>query len=114
MPFIATAITSMCLGIASSGQYNTACNKAAEAGTKQLGTYQVLEDGERKTMEFAAKQGEYKLGGTVMKAGAAGVYVYRTYRDKSLTFKVKDIGVADSMTNQVTPNSYKVSFNWHF
>lgn len=118
MPLLSTqlvvGLTYLCTNVAGNPQYNQACNKSVEAGTKQVGTYQLLEDGEKRTMEYATGLGEDKLGTTVMKAGAAGVYAYRVYRDKSVTFKIKSVGIADSMTNQVTTNSYKLSLDWHF
>lgn len=114
MPLVSTAIASMCLSLAGSGQYNESCNKAVEAYTKQAGTFQMLEGGERRTLEYATQMGEKNLGTTVMKTGAAGVFVYRVYKDKALTFKIKDVGIADSLTNHVTPHSYDFSLNWHF
>lgn len=114
MPFVSTAITSMCLSIIGSGLYNEACNKAAEAGTKQTGVYQTLADGETKTMIYATEMGVNKLGKTTMEVGAAGVFLYRAYRDKAVTFKLKRVPLADSMTSQITKNSYNMSLNWHF
>lgn len=114
MPYVATALTSLCLSLASSGQYNAACNKASEAGAKQVGVYQTLEDAEHKTMVYATELGENTLGKKTMDVGGSAVYLYRCYRDKSVIFKLNHVPMADSITNQVTKDSVKMSINWHF
>lgn len=111
---LAAGIASLCMGLTSSSQYNQACNKASEAGYKQVGVYKLINDGESKTIQYATTLGQDKLGKTTMETGEAGVFLYKVYKSKSLTFKLPNVGIADQMSNQITPNSYKLNLVWHF
>jgi len=110
MPLIATALTTICLSVSAPGQYGEACNKGLEAGARQTGAYQVLEDEERKTILHT----EETVGKTTTHAAIGGVFLYRAYKTKSIAFKMPKTDVADYILNEVTPNSYRVNLGWHF
>lgn len=110
---IQSAIASFCMTVASNPAYNQACNKAAEAGTKQTGIYQTADSYEGNTINYAKKELTYHLGGqTVGAIGAAG-FAYNTTRTKSLNFSLPTLGLCNSINNEITPNSYSIHLKWN-
>lgn len=112
MPLMSLGIASLCMSVAAPGQYNTACSKAVEAGTKQSGIYQLMDKTEQNQLTTATKTGQDLFGDEVVEVIAAGAYSYRVYNNKALRFKLPDMGIADSISNTITPNSYTLNFQW--
>jgi len=106
------AITAFCMSAASSATYNNACNHAVDAGTRQVGIRQQVDGAEDKTTALVATKATDVAGKHVSMAVGAVGFVYKTYRDKSLVFKLPTMGICDSLSNQITPNSYILSFQW--
>ena len=113
MPLLATAFTSVCVGLMP-GTYDMACNKALEAGTKQTGIYQQSEQVENKSLEYVTEKGEKNLGKPVAVVLASGPFLYKSYKEKTLRFNVPNFGLCDRISNEITPNSYSVKFGWHW
>jgi hypothetical protein len=117
MPLITGAFVFFCSQIGATGQYDAACNKGLEAVSRQSGNYQLMESGEKKTMELATDMSKDNLGKSATDVGSAiggvGVFAYKTYRAKTINFKVPNLGLADTITASATPNSGKLSFKWN-
>lgn len=109
---LAQGIVAICLS--ASGQYNTACNKALDAGTKQSGIQQNVDNFENKSLDLAKKNGTETFGSVPVALATAGVFSYKVYKAKSVDFKLPNLGIADTISNQVTDKSYKLLFTWHW
>lgn len=109
---LSSAIVAIC--ISAQGPYNEACNKGVEAGAKQTGIYQEVDWAEKATLKFANDKAEATLGKKPMSAVGVGVFVYRAAKNKKVNFKLPDIGVCDSITNELTPTSYNINLQWKF
>lgn len=111
---LTAGITYLCVSVAGTPQYNDACNKVAEASTKQVGIYHLLDDNEQKTMTYATNLANDTLGHTTMSIGGVGAFLFRAYRDKSITLKIPTLGIADSINSQLTLTTYKLNLTWRF
>lgn len=111
MGLFSTAIMSFCIATAP-GQYNNACNSAVDAGTRQAGVRQQFDAAEEQTSQYVAKKAESVTPKTVQKVAGAGFFLYRTAQDKKVNFNLPTLGLADSLSNEITPNSYLVTFKW--
>jgi len=107
-----SAILSLCSTLTTGSQYDQACNKAVEAGTKQTGTYQLLDSYETKTISYTENEASYHLGDESVSAVGATVYAYRTFRTKTLKFNLPNMGICNSVSNDITPNSYALHMKW--
>lgn len=106
------AIVLMC--VSTSGQYNAACNKAIDAGTRQVGLRQNADNLEEKSVELAKTKSTETFGPAPVAVVTAGVYTYKVFKEKSIIFKLPDVGIADTISNQITDKSYKLNFTWRW
>lgn len=109
---VSTAIVSLCVSV--SANYNDACNKALDAGTRQVGFRQQADQAEDSTVRLL----DNKVQTTLTKEeysllGAAG-FVYKTAKDQRLKFNLPNFGVCTKVTNEITPTSYNIQLNWRF
>jgi len=107
------AIVAICVS-AVNPQYHTACDKALDAGTRQAGIKTGADGTEDKATQTVTGYIQDEIGKDSMKVLGAGVFMYRTAKDRSLTFKLPTFGIADSIGNQITPNSYALNIRWNF
>lgn len=112
MSAIAIAITSACLNL--SGPAQQACDKALEAGAKQSGIEQNVDQIEKHIERDADQKGHYYLGDTGMEVVGSTVFVAKTLIDKSLKFNTPTFGLCDRITNQVGPDKYSLQLEWRF
>lgn len=109
----AQAIASLCVATAT-GQYNNACNKALDASTRQIQIRQEADAAQDVGEKAITKKVEENLGKTTVQAVVAGGFVYNTVKTKALDFKLPNMGIADTISNKVTPNSYGLTLVWKF
>lgn len=109
---LGNAIIALC--VSASGQYNQACNKALDAGTRQVGIRQDADALEDKSLDLAKITATKNLGPAPVAVATAGVYTYRVYKEKSIVFKLPNMGIADTISNQITDKSYKLNFEWRW
>lgn len=104
------AIIAMCLG--TSGQYNAACTHAIDAGTRQVGIRQEADNLEEKSVNLAKTKSTETFGPAPVVVVTSGVFVYKVIKDKSLQFKLPNVGIADTISNKITDKSYTLNFTW--
>jgi hypothetical protein len=104
------ALVFMC--VSTSGQYNTACNIALDAGTQQAGIKQQADNVENKSLDLAKKTAVDNLGTTPVAAVSSGVFIYNVYKARSIDFKLPNMGIADTVSNKITDKSYTLNFIW--
>lgn len=109
-----TGIASLCAALASSGQYDQACNKAVDAGTRQTGIRQTFDGAEDKSMQVFTQEAESYTPKPIQDVAATGVFVYRAARNKKVELKLPTMGVCDSMSSELTPASYALTVRWYF
>lgn len=111
MTLLTSAIMSACMGI-STGQYNTACDKALEAEMKQTGVEQQESSGEKKTMDWGTKVAKDNLGETGAAVVAATVFTAKSYTEKKLSFPIKDTGICNTLSPEIKKDSAALNFIW--
>lgn len=96
-----------------SGQYNQACSKAMEAGTKQTGIYQNVDKAESMGKQEALKTVTNVAGETP--AAVVGVAA-KSYHDKGVTYSFKPVDVLsiDRITTRVGKGTGTLNFEWRF
>lgn len=109
-----TGIVNLCLALTSTGQYNDACNHAVDAGTRQVGWRQNVDEVEDKTNNYVTTKASNAAGKEVTWIVGAGAFIYKTEKAKSITFHLPTMGIASSITNEITPTSYNLSIKWNF
>lgn len=106
-----TAIVAFCTGTVS-GQYNEACNKAMDAGTQQAGWRQSVDNVEDKTVNYVNAKVQDKTPKSMQEVVAVAGFGYKTVRDKKLHFKLPTLGLASSISNEITLTSYTINIMW--
>jgi hypothetical protein len=112
MSLFSTLITSMC--ISSSTMTRDACSKAIDAGGKQSGVEQKMNDLESKETQSLDKDLKASLGDAGFNVVGGTVFAAKTVRDKSLSFGLPNFGICDSVKTELKPESYKLKLEWNF
>jgi len=107
-----SAILSVCVGF--QGQYNEACSKAIDAGTRQIGIRQQADQFETQFVQYADKQGHKYLGSDGMATIGFIGFGYRAVRDERVVFKLPNLGLCSSINNEIGRNFYNIKFKWDF
>jgi hypothetical protein len=110
---LSKAIVAICVS-AVNPQYNTACDKALDAGTRQVGMRTNTDGTEDKATQIATNYVQDEFGKDSTYVIGAGAFAYKTAKDRSVTFKLPTLGIADSISNQITTNSYTLNVRWNF
>lgn len=108
-----TAIVAICAGTAT-GQYNEACNKSIDAGTRQIGIRQTVDTGEDRTIQYVNTTVEQNTSKGVQSVMGAAGFAYKTARDKRVVFKMPTMGLASSVSNEISPDRYAITIKWNF
>ena len=96
------------------GQYNQACNKALDAATRQVGIRQVVDGTENYATGFVITKAKNAAGKDLTSAMGTGMFIYNTAKSKNISFNLPTLGVADSISNQISLKSYNMNLQWHF
>lgn len=112
MSLMAWAISMACSSNTSVDQ--NACNKFLEASAKSTQVYQNEEKTENYFRVMATDKADNYFGKDVEKVGGGAYFGYKVYRDKAVDFKLPNMGLCDTLSNRVTPNSYSINIKWNF
>lgn len=105
-------IVSACLSF--NGQGKEACEKALEAGSKQSGIEQNVNQAQDRLEDKAKKNAKDLLGDTTMDVVGGTVFLAKTISDKSVKFSLPTMGLCDKITNEVGPDKYQLQMVWRF
>lgn len=109
-----TAITGFCASVAlSSGHYNEACNKAMDAGTRQLGWRQNVDRVEDKTTQYANTMALAYTPKPIQDVFGAAGFIYRSAMARKLSFRLPTLGVCSSANNEISPEGYTLNIKWN-
>jgi hypothetical protein len=103
-------ITYACISI--QGQYNQPCSKAMEATLKQTGVSQnlgALESYGRSRAQYMAVK---YVGQPTIETIGSIYYLYHIYQTQTLSLKLPNFGIANSIDTTLTPNSAQLGLKW--
>lgn len=106
-----TGIVTVCASLAV-GQYNDACNKAMDAGTRQVGWRQTADSAEDKTVQYVNSKAQHYAPKPLQDVVAVTGFAVRAARDKRVDFKLPTMGLCNSLSNSITPDSYQLTIQW--
>ena len=107
-----TTIIALCVG--AHGNANTACQKAIDAGSRQVGLRQNVELVQDHAVHVANYQVEKNLSKDQFAALGAGIYLYKLARDKHLSVRTPTLGLCDRATTDLTLDTYQLLLKWSF
>lgn len=111
MPLM-TALISMACTNAYPNQMD-ACQKAMEAGSKQVQLYQTDEKVENYFTVHAKETSENYLGQRITEGVAGTAYLYKIYKNKSVNLRLPTLGVCDSANTQLEIQKYTLNLKWN-
>lgn len=112
MPLMTTAIAAIC--VSAQASYGEACNKAFDAGTRQVGLRQTIDVAESRANELANAKVQQIIGREGVSLVGSGFWVYKVARDKTVVLRLPTLGICDSANNEISVDSYKLNVNWKF
>jgi len=92
--------------------HEDACNRFFEQSTKTFKLYQTDEKVENYYTVQAKGVATDTFGNSAIGIAGGMGYTYKVYRNKSIDFKLPTMGLADSASNHITPNSYSLNLSW--
>lgn len=110
MAAVAALIAGACMSF--SGNGHDACTKAAEAGAKQSGFEQNIDQVEKDVTKKADKTVHLFLGDTAVDVLGGGIFVAKTVRDKSLQLNLPTLGICDKISGEVGTERSGIQFIW--
>jgi hypothetical protein len=105
---MASAIAAVCIG------QGDVCVKTLDAGTRQVGIRQQFDLAEATTTRYINNKLEDELTERQRSVAGATGFLIKTARDRKLMLRAPNLGVADSIINEITPNSYMLWLKWNF
>lgn len=105
-----TIIIAACVG--AQGTANQACVNAVDAGTRQMGIRDTVDQIETNTVRYLDSEVQKQLNQDQLSALAIAGFVYKTAKEKKLTVNLPTLGVCDSVKNEITKNSYSLTLQW--
>lgn len=113
IPDFAMAIVAMCAPYEGTRYYD-ACMKAADAGTRQVGIRQSVDQAQSKINSIVSDKVEKTVGRKVVTMVATGGFLLRTFNTKTISFRLPTLGLANSVENEVSPTTYKLVMKWNW
>lgn len=105
-------IIASCLGL--SGNQRDACVKALEAGSKQTGVEQKVNNIEDKVSKTADKDARAIVGDTGMEVGASVGFIAKAAIEKSATFRFPVFRPAMYLNTQIGVEKSTLGLEWKF
>lgn len=107
------AIVAFCAGTAQ-GQYNAACTSAVDASTRQVGWRQTADSTEDKTVQYVNTKVQQNAPKPLQDVAGTAGFLYKTAKERKLSFKLPTFGLASSVRNEITLNTYTLTIDWRF
>lgn len=112
MPLVSAAIAAICSSM--NGTYQNACSKGLEATIKVTEVYQTDEKLENYVSIYANNKADRVFGPAAVNVLGGGVFLYNTVNSKTLKFNLPNLGICESVSNQIAPGSYRIDLKWNF
>lgn len=105
-------ISMACASIQTYANHQDACDKFLQMGSQKVGLADVDGQVENYYEVKATDTATQNFGNSVVEVVGGTGYAYKSYRHKSIDFKLPTIGVADKVTMHLDQNSGSLGFNW--
>lgn len=112
MSAMTALITSACIGL--SGAHQQACEKAIEAGSKQTGLEQSVDQIQKMVERKANNKAKDIIGKSGMDIAGGGIFLVKTAIDKSVKINLPTLGICDRISTQVGVNQNSMQMEWGF
>jgi hypothetical protein len=109
---LGSAILTACLGL--EGSYYQACSKAMDAGTRQIGLLSEAQRLDGELNKYGQQQGKRYFGKDGMAAIGFIGFGAKTVRDQKVAFKLPNMGLCNSINNEIGKDSYNIKLQWDF
>ncbi len=107
-----TLIVSACMSVQPAQQ--DMCQKTLDAGTRQVGVRQQVD----RVEDFATNKAEMtiksNLSPTQLKVTEVALVGYKVVKDRRAAFRLPNMGLCDSISNEISLDTYNVNLNWRF
>jgi hypothetical protein len=103
-------IIAACIG--TQGNFQEACTKAVDAGTRQVGLRQEFDTFEDNTYKFVENKVRKEVTPDGVYVLSSAAFAYNTVKKQKLVFTVPNLGICNQISNEIAPNSYLVVFRW--
>lgn len=114
MGLIGSFIVGACLSAGSVLTDQQACEKAVEAGARQIGLYDSIDFFETKTVSSVTRVAEEKIGKDAVWSVTGTAFLIRTLSSKSLVFGLPTYGLCNSVRTEIKPEQSLLVFEWKF
>ncbi len=94
--------------------YNAPCRNSILAGTKQIGVYDQINNGERVFDHITEKSARDNMGDTTIIIVGGTYFVAKAIQNKGLDFALPTLGICDSASNHVGVGAYSLRIGWNF
>jgi hypothetical protein len=105
-------ISMACQNIQTYANHQDACNRFLTESTQKIGLYGTDQKVEDYLTVKAKDEAVSDFGKAPLEVGGGLAYTYRVYKNKAVDFKLPTMGVADTISNHITPNSYSLNLSW--
>jgi hypothetical protein len=112
MSILDSLIVFSCVGL--SGQQNTACNKALEAGSQQSGFQQTVNNYEGHELKIFEKDAYDWFGRDAVDVVGGTAWVTKSLVEKRASVGLPNLGLCDNLVTEVDRNTAKLVFKWRF
>lgn len=109
---LGSVILSACLGL--EGSYYEACSKAMDAGTRQIGLRAEADRLDGQLNRYVQSQGYKLLGKEGMDAIGFIGFGTKSVREEKVAFKLPNLGLCNSINNEIGKDSYSIKIQWNF
>lgn len=105
-------IAGACLSL--TGNVHEACSKAAEAGAKQTGIEQNLNNMEKGIERIADRKAVNLIGEKGMGIAGGGIFIAKAVRDKSIILNLPTLGICNKIITEVGSERSELTLMWGF
>lgn len=112
MSTISVLIAAACIN--ASGPGKEACSKGLEAGSKQSGIEQQVNDAKDRLEDKAKNQARDIMGETGVKMVGSTFYLAKVVSDKAVSFRLPTFGICDKITSTAGVEGGNFLMEWSF
>lgn len=112
MALIESAISMICAFVPA--QYNTACSKASDATTRQVGVRQLDDNTESKANTFVINEARELVGDKVLAGGGALYFGYQLAHGQGVGFETDSPILCDKIQGNYNQTGYSLTLKWNF
>lgn len=90
------------------------CEKTTEAGAKQTGVMQSVDNYEDRTLKLLDREAKEDFGKDAVSLLGGSVFLTKTLIDKSVTFGLPTYGICSAIKTEIKQNQSILKLIWNF